>query len=90
VFTAVRYPRMDAQGWRDFDPVGYRFGPTNPPIRAGVVGAPGMATLPAVTVGDVVWSKNSICLNPIMVAAERTILGKAFQNDVTQRYTVHI
>jgi hypothetical protein len=37
-----------------------------------------------------VWSKNSICLNPIMVAAERTIPGKAFQNDVTQRYTVHL
>jgi hypothetical protein len=34
--------------------------------------------------------KNSICLNPIMVAAERTIPRKAFQKDVTQRYTFHI
>jgi hypothetical protein len=27
-----------------------------------------------------VWSKNSICLNPIMLRAERTIQGRAFRD----------
>ena len=37
--------------------------------------------------GVLVWSTNSICLNPIMLRAERTIQEKHSETDVTQRYT---
>jgi aryl-alcohol dehydrogenase-like predicted oxidoreductase len=62
---------------RDFDLVHFRYNAAHPGAGTDIF-------------PHLVWSKNSICLNPIVVAAEPTIPGKAFQEDVTQRYTVHI